>query len=479
MQYLYDQLKEYAESDFYGFHMPGHKRKGIDFCNPFFIDITEIEGFDNLHHAEGILKEAQNRASALYGAESTFFLVNGSTSGLLSAISACTAAGGKIIAARNCHKAVYHAISLRNLEAVYIYPQQLPELGLNGGLLPEEIENLLLKNPDAQAVVITSPTYDGIVSNVEKIAKVVHKYKIPLIVDEAHGAHFGLHEAFPQSSVKCGADVVIQSLHKTMPSLTQTALLHKNGNLVDEKRLKTFLSVYQTSSPSYVLMASIDQCIRLLWKEGAGFFSKFIENLSDFRNRMSGLSHLYLAGDGLEGRAGIVDFDRSKLIISVKNTNIFSKALADYLLQSCHIQMEMTAPDYVLGISTASDTKTGFFRLADALESIDKMLVSVDNEENAIRGTVRTESVMKIAEAEEQDKETVLLEQSEGGICGEYLSLYPPGIPLLVPGERITRQVLDTLTFYKSRKLEIQKTETEETEKISIVKMKKQSRKKR
>lgn len=468
MNYLYDQLKAYAESDFYGFHMPGHKRRQMDFCNPFSIDITEIEGFDDLHHPEGILKEAQSRAADLYGADHTFFLINGSTAGILSAVSACTDRGGKIIAARNCHKSVYHAIFLRDLEAVYSYPQQLPELGLNGGLLPEEIESLLKKNPDTQAVVISSPTYDGIVSDVEKIANVVHKYKIPLIVDEAHGAHFGFHPYFPDSAVHKGADLVIQSLHKTMPSLTQTALLHKNGKLVEEKKLKSFLSLYQTSSPSYVLMAGMDQCIRQVREQGSGFFAEFIKNLEEFRNRMSALTHIRLLGEELPGRAGVYDFDRSKLVISVKNTSLKSKELSEFLLQKFHIQMEMTAAEYVLGISTVSDTREGLERLSDALEKIDKTLAFSKTEETA-DGILFANSVMKISDAAGMKKKTVSLENSEGLICGEYIYLYPPGIPLFAPGEEISGSALNKLTFYQNRNLTVCKTETAGEKEITVV----------
>ena len=255
---LYDRLLQYQSSEMYPFHMPGHKRRKDDFANPFFIDITEIEGFDNLHHAEGILKDAQDRAAALYHSEETYFLVNGSTCGILAAVSACTARGGKILMARNCHKAAYHAAYLRGLDIEYLYPEKEDIFGINGGIHEDIVEKALEEFQDIQAVMITSPTYDGVVSNVEKIAQIVHRKGIPLIVDEAHGAHFGFHEYFPKSSVEMGADLVIHSLHKTLPSLTQTALLHVNGNRVDRECLRKFLDIYQTSSPSYVFMAGMD-----------------------------------------------------------------------------------------------------------------------------------------------------------------------------------------------------------------------------
>ena len=260
---LYEKLKMYGQSDYYGFHMPGHKRNpnlpGDRI--PYQIDITEIHGFDDLHHAEGILKEAQENAAAWFHAEETHFLINGSTSGILSAILGTTHRGDTILVARNCHKSVYHAIDMNELNPVYLYPAFDSEAQLNTEISAEDVRTALEKNPKIRAVVIVSPTYDGVVSDVEAIAEAVHEKGIPIIVDEAHGAHFGFHPYFPENSNTKGADLVIHSLHKTLPSLTQTALLHVNGDLVDRRKVKKYLDMLQTSSPSYVLMASIDACV--------------------------------------------------------------------------------------------------------------------------------------------------------------------------------------------------------------------------
>ncbi len=316
---LYDRLLQYQSSEMYPFHMPGHKRRKDDFANPFLIDITEIEGFDNLHHAEGILKDAQDRAAALYHSEETYFLVNGSTCGILAAVSACMTRGGKILMARNCHKAAYHAAYLRGLDIEYLYPEKEDIFGINGGIHEDIVERALEEFQDIQAVMITSPTYDGVVSNVEKIAQIVHRKGIPLIVDEAHGAHFGFHEYFPKSSVEMGADLVIHSLHKTLPSLTQTALLHVNGNRVDRECLRRFLDIYQTSSPSYVFMAGMDSCVCLLEKRGGELFESLRRNLEVFYKQTESLGCIYLANHGLMGKSGIHDFDRSKLVISARD----------------------------------------------------------------------------------------------------------------------------------------------------------------
>ena len=207
-------------------------------------------------------------ASDFFETYRTWFLVNGSSCGILAAISAVTNIGDKIIIGRNCHKAVYNCAKLRNLDVEYVYPSYIAKYGINGGYNKGEIENILKKNRDVKAVVLTSPTYDGIVSDIEEIARVVHKYNTVLIVDEAHGAHFGISEKLPVPAYKLGADLVIESTHKTLPAMTQTALLHLKSDRIDAGKVQEMLSIYETSSPSYVLMCSIDKCIREIQKNG-------------------------------------------------------------------------------------------------------------------------------------------------------------------------------------------------------------------
>ncbi len=228
---LLERLSTYAASDVYPFHMPGHKRQvkmGITSVpNPFSVDITEIDGFDNLHHAEDILKESMNSAAAVYESDRSWYLVNGSTCGILAAIAAAVKPGEKILMARNSHKSAYHAVILNQLEPVYLYPEEVPEFQIPGGIEPEQ-ERALLEHPEIRAVFVTSPTYEGIVSDIQGIAATAHRHGAALIVDEAHGAHlpFGDGNYFPDGALQEGADLVIQSLHKTLPSLTQTAILH-------------------------------------------------------------------------------------------------------------------------------------------------------------------------------------------------------------------------------------------------------------
>ncbi|MCI9144521.1 MAG: amino acid decarboxylase, partial [Lachnospiraceae bacterium] len=260
MEHLFEKLAAYSEKGIYPCHMPGHKRRGWGKLPEelYEIDITEIEGFDNLHQPEEILLELQREAARLYGAEESYYLVNGSTGGILSAVSCAVPFGGHILMARNCHKSAYHAAYLRHLQMEFLYPGILSEYGITDAVSALEVGEALERTPDIDAVLIVSPTYEGRIADVAAIAGVAHEKGIPLIVDEAHGAHLGLAEGFPQNSCQAGADLVIHSVHKTLPALTQAGLLHVNGRLIDRDKLRRFLRIYQTSSPSYPLMASID-----------------------------------------------------------------------------------------------------------------------------------------------------------------------------------------------------------------------------
>lgn len=449
MEYLDEALYRYSRTDFYPFHMPGHKRQvETEYLkNPYAVDITEITDFDNLHHAEGILKENQEKAAQLYEADRSWFLINGSTAGILAAVSACTTRNGKLLMARNCHKAVYHAAYLRGLETTYLYPSYEPRCGLNGGISPEDVEKALQEHQDTEAVMITSPSYDGVVSDVAQIAEIVHRYGIPLIVDEAHGAHFAFSEQFPESALHVGADVVIHSLHKTLPALTQTALLHKKGNRVSEERLEEFLGIYETSSPSYLLMGGISYCLRFLEESGQKKFEEFHKNLEEAREKLDSLEVLRLVGDEIKGQGNTFDLDDSKLIISTVDAPVNGPALHEILRGRYHLELEMEAEQYVLALTSVMDSRNGLERLVQALLEIDRGLRSPEEKRKQdsfadSSFAVKNQQRCRICEAVEGNWESVLLEDSRGRVSAEYAYLYPPGIPFLVPGEEISEDFL-------------------------------------
>ena len=475
--FLYEKLTQYCSSDAYPFHMPGHKRnpeivnKMLGFGNsehayrdklPYGIDITEIDGFDNLHHAEDVLLEAQKRAARLYEAAESFYLINGSTCGILASVFACTTQHGKLLMARNCHKAVYHAAELRELTTVYLYPECLKEQDkaqINGPISDKDVENALKNDPQIEAVIITSPTYDGVLSDIEKIAETAHRYGVPLIVDEAHGAHFGFHPYFPENALKKGADLVIHSLHKTLPSLTQTALLHigKGGerrfsNLKD--RIRKYLGMFETSSPSYVFMAGMDQCIRMITEDGQNLFEKYAGRLKKFWEEMGQLSHIHL----LTENAGI-EIDKGKLVISADG--ISGHDLAERLRRQYHLEMEMEAAGYVIALTSVADTEEGFGRLRNALIHINEFISTSGVEKSKkeakqCRETEHLNQKMTISQAAACKHHTIDFENSAGEIFGEYLYVYPPGIPLAVPGEELTQNLIEQVLLLRENGLEIQ-----------------------
>ncbi len=444
---LEKKLLEYSKSNYYGFHMPGHKRNIKEFGKeiPYHLDITEIDGFDDLHHSESILKDAQKRAAKVFAAEETHFLINGSTAGNLSAILGVTKRGDQIIVARNNHKSVYNAIELNGLEPLYVYPNIDDRYGIVTEISAADIEELLdtdveykkTGNGRIKAVVIVSPTYEGVISNVEEIADIAHKYKIPLIVDEAHGAHLGFHEYFPVNSNELGADIVIQSVHKTLPSLTQTGVLHINGTLVNRDNVRKYLKMLQSSSPSYVLMASIDSCVELIEKNGTEIFESYVEDLQKCRRELKELEKLRLIEFNNHIR-----YDKSKILISTKGTNITGNELSNLLLDEFHLQMEMAGIDYVLAMTSVGDTKEGFERLVQALCSIDKRVQYAESSDK-LEVIDLLKKIRKIPETETID------ELGEEKIAEYFYYIYPPGIPLLVPGEIISKEMKELIHFYE------------------------------
>ncbi len=448
---LYELLKKYGKTDAYPFHMPGHKRREMEFENPFAFDITEIDGFDDLHHPTGILKKAMEGTAAFYGSDATYFLVNGSSCGILAAVSAAVHPGDRILMGRNCHKSVYQGALVNQLETEYLYPDILEDFCCAGGITAEQVEAALRQDRAGKirCVVITSPTYEGLVSDVEKIAGAVHRHDAIFIVDEAHGAHFPFHSFFPRSALELGADAVIQSLHKTLPSLTQTALLHFKGDRISRNRVETYQRVYQSSSPSYVLLASIDQWIRFMaGSRGKEAMEKYVRRLKEMRWELSGLKHIKLLGETLAGNYGIYALDHGKLVLSVSGTGMPGEEFYRQFKEKYHLQPEMYTDRTVTLMTSVNDSQQGFDRLLEAAGEINRELGQKFGQEpipaEAVGIKDRTEEgqetkkrKLTISQAFAAPREMIPLEKSPGRIAAGMICPYPPGIPLLVPGEEI------------------------------------------
>lgn len=429
-------LEQYAKQNNIPMHMPGHKRNptAAPYLNSLSeqMDVTEIEGMDDLHAPTGILKQAMDRAARAWGSDRSFFLVNGSTCGILAGIRALTHRGDRVLVMRNSHKSVFHAIELCGLQPVFVLPPVIQETGIFGSLSPKMAEEALEREQGIRLVILTSPTYEGVISDVKEICRLAHRRNIPVLVDEAHGAHLGFHPAFPGGAVQAGADITVQSLHKTLPSLTQTAILHVKGSRVDQKRLEHQLAVFETSSPSYLLLASMDGCVQTLCREN---FQKWADCLTAFQKETSALRCLKIMGQTKK----MFYHDPGKVVISTADTDLTGEALAGELRKR-RIEPELAAPAYVLAMTGMGDTPKTMHRLASALLDIDRSCSPAFLPRPSLCPSC-PELALLPERAMEQEFELIPLGAAAGRISAEYVWAYPPGVPLIIPGERIPRHL--------------------------------------
>lgn len=454
------ELCDYCGGDAYPFHMPGHKRQLHNDKIPYNIDITEIDGFDNLHHPEGLIRELEQKAARLYHAEQAFLLVNGATGGILSAIRAVTHRNDRVIMARNCHTSVYHAMELLGLRPVYLMPEP-DKYDIYGAIDSCEVEKLLCDYPDTRLVIITSPTYEGICSDIQTIAGICRRHNARLLVDEAHGAHFPFHPAFPHNAMQCGADLSVVSLHKTMPALTQTALLLTSDETMVQP-LRSASAIFQTSSPSYVLMASIETALNYP-QQHPRVFDEYVNRLHDFVNAVSSMRHLRLLPRNQS------NVDCSKLMISTFGTNISGIQLADILRKNYDIEVEMAALHYVIAMTSVCDTPEGFDRLKNAVLDIDSQCSF--NENNCVL-TLPSEIPNRSCyscETEAMPKRPVPFSESTGAVSAEDIFAYPPGIPLIVKGEVVTQTMLKTINQLSGRGVNIISSENSYPDSLFII----------
>ncbi len=451
--------------------MPGHKRRLYTIFpevveNPYLIDVTEVGNLDCLHHPQGVIRTAMEQTAQVYGANRSYFLVGGSTCGLMAAISAVCRPGDSLILARNCHKSVYNAVRLLGLRAHYIMPEWNEKWDLFGGVDPDSVRKVIKRHPDAKAVVLVSPTYEGVVSDVEKIAKIAHKAKLPLIVDSAHGAHFEYmkhvnetisntdYDRIPETAIRLGADIVVESLHKTLPALTQCSLLHLGGKLVKTEKVEEYLQIYQTSSPSYVMMACMEACIAKMDHARDGLFIVYKELLAEYRKQFGRLSHIHLVTPEDFNRSELYSYDEGKLVFSVVGCGIrqdeetvplTGTMLADMLHREYGQVMEMAGSSYVVAMTSVADSKEAFEALLGAMETIDSQLTDWDQPADTTLYRILPERQMPIAEALAKSQETVAFMDAAGRVSGAFLYAYPPGIPIVAPGEILSAEILKEL----------------------------------
>ncbi|MFL0194599.1 aminotransferase class I/II-fold pyridoxal phosphate-dependent enzyme [Clostridium sp. WILCCON 0269] len=475
---LFDALMEYVNRNTIPFHVPGHK-KGIGMDeefkhfigeNPFKIDVTVFKLVDSLHHPTGPIKRAQQLAADAYGSDAAFFSIHGTSGAIQAMIMSVVNSGDKLIIPRNVHKSVTAGIILSGAIPVYMQPALDKKVGIAQGVTPETVEETLKQNPDAKAVLIINPTYYGVATDIKKISDIVHSYDIPLIVDEAHGPHLGFNDNLPMSAIEAGADICAQSTHKIIGALTQCSLLHVCSERIDINRVHQVLSLLQTTSPSYILMASLDCARRQIALYGKELLDKSIELANYARYEINNIEGFYCFGEEVVGNEGVVALDPTKITITCRDLGITGYDLDMILSNKYHIQMELSDLYNVLAVGSFGDTKETMDTLIHALKEISSEYYVKENKKSDFLDIPDIPRQLKIPrDAFNSPKKSLLLKNSIGRISGEFLMAYPPGIPILCPGEEITKEIVDYVQKLKDTGLYVQGTEDPEVEYIKVV----------
>ncbi|AGK97883.1 aminotransferase class I/II-fold pyridoxal phosphate-dependent enzyme [Clostridium pasteurianum] len=477
---LFNALMEYVNRNTIPFHVPGHKKgQGMDeefkkFMgeNPFKIDVTVFKLVDSLHHPTGPIKKAQELAADAYGSKAAYISVHGTSGAIEAMIMSVVSNNDKILIPRNVHKSVTGGIILSGAVPVYMQPELDKEVGIAHGVSPETVEETLKENPDAKAVLIINPTYYGVATDIKKIAKIVHSYNIPLIVDEAHGPHLGFNDRLPISAINAGADMCAQSTHKIIGALTQCSLLHVCSDRIDMHRVQQILNIMQTTSPSYILMASLDCARRQIATQGKELLDYAIDLCTYTRNEINKIPGFYCFGKEILQDNGAYAFDPTKVTITCRDLGITGYDLDMILSDEYHIQMELSDLYNVLIVGSFGDTKENMDYLIKILKEISKKYYGKgDKKSDFIDIPPIPEQILIPREAFNSTKVPVPINESIGMISGEFLMAYPPGIPVLCPGEIITKEIVDYVRRLKATGLYVQGTEDPEVEVIKVVKV--------
>lgn len=458
---LLEGILKYTKEGNISFCMPGHKQGlgfletkiGEEFYNNILqLDITEVDGVDNLHHPEGIIKESLELLKNFYGSKKSYFLVNGSTSGNLAMIFSNFKEGDKIIVERNCHRSIFNGIIMRKLKPIYIRNKISKNYGAPMSIDMEHFLSLLKDNSDAKGILITYPNYYGICTDLETIIEEARKYNIKVLVDSAHGAHFGVNKRLPESAVKLGADMVVTSSHKTLPSLTQTAYLHIN-NIEDMEKADFYVGSFTSTSPSYILMCSMDYARFYLEEYGEKAYEKLINTANRFKDLINELSWLRILeeNDLVEETANSEKYhflDLSRFVISVSRGLSGNKLLS--YLRSKGIQCEMSDHRNVVLIFSPFNKEDDFESLSQALRECDPD--SLKEQDIDIQQIHIPKSMLLPYEAFEREKVEITIEKVLGHICGKAVVPYPPGVPILNPGELIDETSINMIKYYLEQK---------------------------
>lgn len=451
---LYTALCQYAEENIIHFDVPGHKKRyelgGIYNSDLMKYDANSTKQLDILSNPTGVIAEAEELIADAYHADYAFMLVNGSTFGVIAMIMTACSPRDKIIMPRNVHKSAINGVILSGAIPIFIDAEVDYEYGIANGVTYESVKKAVNEHPDAKALFIINPTYFGAASDLKAIISLCKRKNIAVLADEAHGAHLPFYEEFPDSAIGMGADMSTVSIHKTGGSLTQTSVLLMNERQFKSHQVKTIVNLMQTTSPSYLLMASIDLARNKMVTEGEKIFSKLYTALEEAKNRINKIPGMScLTRDNINGR-GIHDYDETKIVIKVNELGFSGFEVYDLLKNDYNIQTELAETYCVLAVIGIGDTDETIFKLVEALEDISKRFYG-KKEPFHVKMTdffEKPKSVISPREAHYTPKKIVPINEADGDICGEALMIYPPGIPLIIPGERINQKIIEHYWFY-------------------------------
>jgi arginine/lysine/ornithine decarboxylase len=445
-------IKKYVAERRIPFHMPGHKQgkavhkilKSLLGNKVFKFDLTEVDNSDYLNSPTGVIQEAENLAAQAFGSYKTFFLINGSTVGNQAAILSIVGENDKIIVGRNAHQSTAAGIILSGAYPIYAEPALHKESGFYPVISPEEISRLISTHPNVRAVHLTSPTHIGFISNIKSIRELTLKHNIPLIVDEAHGSHFPFHSELPVSAIKIGADIIVQSTHKTIGSLTQTSMLHINHSPhINTQKMQSILSLLQSSSPSTLFIMSLDAARYQMATEGDTLLTKTLQLARKLRSEINEIPNLYCYGKEIIGQDDIYDLDETKILINVSKTGYTGYELEKILGRKYKVEVEMSDAHHILVFVTVGDTISSINSLLVALRDI----AMNPKQAHFTREPLILPAIPPLQITPRQaffaSKQRVSLSASVGQICGEFVTPFPPDIPVIMPGEIITKDIVE------------------------------------
>lgn len=478
---LFTGLVQHAKKNPIQFHIPGHKKgAGIDpefrnFIgdNALSIDLINIGPLDDLHAPKGMIKEAQELAAEAFGADYTFFSVQGTSGAIMTMVMAVCGPGDKIIVPRNVHKSVMSAIVFSGATPIFIHPEIDKNLGISHGITTDSVERALEQHPDAKGVLVINPTYFGISADLKRIVEIAHSYSVPVLVDEAHGVHIHFHEDLPLSAMQAGADMAATSVHKLGGSMTQSSVLNVRDGLVSPQRVQSILSMMTTTSTSYLLLASLDVARKRLATEGKELIEKTIQLANYTRDKINEIPKIYCIGKEILGSKATVDYDPTKLIIPVYGLGITGYDVENWLRENHQIEVELSDLYNILCIITPGDTKVEVDLLINALKELSVEFGS-NVQENDEKERIFLPDIPVLAltprDAFYSETEVVSIEESAGRIIAEFIMVYPPGIPIFIPGEIITEENLAYIKKNLEVGLPVQGPEDPTLSKIRVIK---------